>query len=140
MSLQLIPFILMNGRAKEAIEYYQKVLNAKVLFKQTIGEGPKDILPKFKENQLDFISHSVLKIGESQIMIADIIPELPLQNGNQMSICITTNEVSLAKQFYENLKKDGKIIIELNETHFSPAYGMVADKFGVTFQVFTTKR
>lgn len=72
MSLQLIPFILMNGRAKEAIKYYQEVLNAKVLFKQTIGEGPKDISSKFKENELGFISHLVLKIGESQIMIAVI--------------------------------------------------------------------
>ena len=140
MSLQLIPFILMSGKAKEAIEYYQEALDAKVTFKQTLGEGPQDVVVQFKENELDLISHSVLKIGETDIFIADIIPELSFQQGNQISICITTNDISKAKQFYEKLNEDGKIIIELNEVHFSPAYGMVTDKFGVTFQIFTTRK
>lgn len=139
MSLQLIPYILMNGRAKEAIEYYQETLNANVIFKQTFGEGPKDTLAMFKENELDFIAHSILKIGETQIMIADIIPGLTINSGNQVSICITTSDITLAKQLYENLKKDGKVIIELNEIHFSPAWGMVTDKFGVTFQIYTNR-
>lgn len=140
MSLQLTPFILMDGRAKEAIKYYQEVLDAKVIFKQTIGEGPKDEASKFKKNELELIAHSVLKIGDSQIMIADIIPALPFQKGNQISICITTSDISLTKQLYENLKKDGEIVTELNEIHFSPAYGIVTDKFGVTFQIFTSRK
>jgi PhnB protein len=130
----------MNGRAKEAIEYYQEALNANVLFKQTFGEGPKDEAAKIKEDDLALIAHSVLKIGENQIMIADTIPELPFQNGNQVSICITSNDISVIKHFYENLKKDGKILIELNEVYFSPAYGMVTDKFGVTFQLYTNRQ
>lgn len=140
MSLQLIPYILMNGRAKEAIEFYQEALNAKVLFQQTFGEGPKDTLTMFNESELDYIAHSILKIGETQIMVADIIPELPFQNGNQVSICITTSDINLTKQLYENLKKEGKVIIELNKIHFSPAWGMVTDKFGVTFQLYTNRQ
>ncbi|MDF2890105.1 MAG: hypothetical protein K0R80_472 [Clostridia bacterium] len=139
MSFQLIPYILMNGKAKEAIDYYQETLNAEVLFMQTLGEGPKDETARLKENELNLIAHSVLKIGETKIMIADVIPELPFEKGNQVSICITTNDVSLTRQLYENLKKDGKVIIELNEIYFSPAYGMVTDKFGVTFQVYTNR-
>lgn len=27
----------------------------------------------------------------------------------------------------------------LQKVHFSPAYGMVTDKFGVTFQIFTQR-
>jgi PhnB protein len=129
----------MNGKAKEAIDYYQETLNAEVLFMQTLGEGPKDETARLKENELNLIAHSVLKIGETKIMIADVIPELPFEKGNQVSICITTNDVSLTRQLYENLKKDGKVIIELNEIYFSPAYGMVTDKFGVTFQVYTNR-
>lgn len=140
MSLQLVPYILMNGRAKEAIEFYKEALNANVIFSQTFGEGPKDDTVKFKEEDQNLIAHSVLAIGESRIMIADIIPELPFQNGNQVSICITSSNISEIKQFYENLKKDGKVLIELNEIYFSPAYGMVTDKFGVTFQLYANKQ
>ncbi|WP_279288624.1 hypothetical protein [Clostridium gasigenes] len=38
------------------------------------------------------------------------------------------------------MKEDDKVNIELNESHFSPAYAMVTDKFGVTFQIFTTRK
>jgi PhnB protein len=130
----------MNGRAKEAIEYYQEALNAKVLFKQTFGEGPEDESLNLTEDEKGLVAHSILKIGETQIMIADMIPGLTITTGNQVSICITTSEISLTKQLYENLKKDGKVLIELSETHFSPAWGMVTDKFGVTFQVYTSRK
>ena len=141
MSLNLISFIqIMDGRAREAIEYYQEVLNAKIIFMQTIGEGPKEELSKFKENQLTLIAHSILKIGETEIMISDANPAVPFQKGNQISICITGNDISVSKQFYEKLREDGKTLIELDEFYFSPAYGMVTDKFGVTFQIFTTRK
>lgn len=140
MPLQLVPYILMNGRAKEAIEYYKENLNAQVLFIQTFEEGPEEETSKMRKEELNLVSHSVLKIGEAKVMIADIIPELPFQNGNQVSICITCSDIGVIRQFYENLKKDGKVLIELNEIYFSPAYGMVTDKFGVTFQLYANRQ
>lgn len=140
MSYQLVPYILMNGRAKEAIEYYQEALNAKVLFKQTFGEGPEDDSLNLTEDEKELVAHSILKIGETKIMIADMIPGLTIDSGNQLSICITTDDITLTKQLYENLKKEGKVLIELSKIHFSPAWGMVIDKFGVTFQVYTNRK
>ena len=139
MSFQLISYILMDGRAKEAIAYYQETLNAKVLFKQTLGDGPTDEVSKVQENELELIAHAVLQIGDTQIMIADRIPSLPFQQGNQISICITCSDIAAATQLYENLKEKGHVVLELQDIYFSPAYGMVTDPFGVTFQIFTAK-
>lgn len=139
MSLQLVPYILMNGRAKEAIKFYEETLHAKVIFMQTFGEGPKDEIANLKDNKVDLVAHSVLNIGDTKFMIADTIPELPFQGGNQVSICITSSDITLIKQLYEDLKKEGKVIFELSETYFSPAYGMITDKFGVTFQLYTNR-
>ena len=50
------------------------VLDAEVKFSQTIGEGPADEAANFKEDELDFIAHAVLTIGDAVLMIADIIP------------------------------------------------------------------
>ncbi|MBU3136358.1 VOC family protein [Clostridium gasigenes] len=130
----------MDKRAKEAIKYYQEASNAKIIFMQTLGEGLKDEVSKLKENQLGLIAHSILKIGETEIMISDTTPSVPFQKGNQVSIYITSNDISITKQFYKKLKEDGKVNIELNESHFSPAYGMVTDKFRVIFQIFTTRK
>jgi PhnB protein len=35
------------------------------------------------------------------------------------------------------LQQGGQVKMPLQETLFSPAYGIVTDKFGVTFQIYT---
>jgi PhnB protein len=136
MTLQLIPFITMDGNAKEAIQFYEKALDAKVLFKQTFGESPENLPADFK----DQVAHAVLKVGETEIMLSDNFPGQTPHRGNQITICITTDEKERAKQIYESLQQDGQVKMSLQETYFSPAYGMIIDKFGVTFQIFTKKQ
>ena len=38
---------------------------------------------------------------------------------------------------FETLGKEGQIEMPLSETGFSPAFGVVKDKFGVRFQIYT---
>lgn len=38
MSLRLIPCLVLNGTASEAIAFYEQALGAEVLYKQTFGE------------------------------------------------------------------------------------------------------
>jgi PhnB protein len=35
------------------------------------------------------------------------------------------------------LQQDGQVNMPLQETSFSPSFGTVTDKFGVTFTIFT---
>ena len=137
MALRLIPFLVMNGNAKEAIKFYEKSLEAKVLFKQTFGDAPKNPKSPLPVDMKERVAHAVLKVGETNIMIADNFPGHPYQSGNQVNICITTNEIEKSKKFYESLNEDGQVNMPLQETHFSPAYGIVTDKFGVSFQICT---
>ncbi|WP_040213492.1 VOC family protein [Clostridium polynesiense] len=139
MSLNFIPYILMKGRGEEAIKYYQENLGAVILFKQSFGEGPKEEVEKLQKEELTQISHSVLKIGENRIMIADSIPEIPFKEGNQVSLCLTTSNIRQARDIFEKLKKEGEVLIEFSEIYFSPGYGMVKDKFGVIFQIYTNR-
>ncbi|OZB92284.1 VOC family protein [Paenibacillus sp. XY044] len=139
MTVQLIPFLMFDGNAKDAILFYEEVLGAKVLFKQTVGEGPLDPEVSLTEEQKAQIAHSVLKIGTTDIFASDLIPGQQLQRGNQVTICITTKDPAKARQYYEALLPGGQVLQELGVVHFSPAYGMITDRFGVTFQIFTSK-
>lgn len=140
MSTQLIPYIMLEGNANEAISFYEKALHAKVLFKQTFGEGPQDPAHPLTAVELEWIAHSLLKIQDSELFVADQYPGVPLQEGNKLTLCLTTDEESQARQYFEALSEGGEVILPLKETHFSPAYGMVKDKFGVSFQVFTKRQ
>ncbi|MFC0414048.1 VOC family protein [Cytobacillus solani] len=137
MTVQLSSFLMMNGNAKEAIEFYKEVLDAKLLFSQTFGDVPEDPKSPLPENMKDLVAHSILNIGETNIMVADMFPGMPYRNGNNVNICISTNEIEKTTKFYELLSQEGQVVMPLQQVHFSPAYGMITDKFGVTFQIFT---
>ncbi|OCT16945.1 hypothetical protein A8709_24850 [Paenibacillus pectinilyticus] len=137
MSVRLTPYLVLPGTASEAIQFYEKALDAKVLFKQTFGEMPENPEFPLADEQKGLVGHAMLQVGESQMMFSDTFPGQPVQQGDQVTICITTKDASLSKQYFDGLKEGGTVILDMHEAFFSPAYGQVKDKFGVTFQLFT---
>ncbi|SFQ98439.1 MULTISPECIES: VOC family protein [unclassified Paenibacillus] len=140
MSKRLIPYITMNGNAKEAIEFYEEALDAQLLFIQTFGEMPENPDFPIPAEVKERVGHATLKVGETELMFSDTFPGSPFSSGNQVSICITTDSVEQAQKMFDALQQGGQVGMPLQETHFSPAYGNVTDKFGVTFQMFTEAR
>lgn len=137
MTTKLIPYLVMDGNAKEAIEFYKEALNGDVLGVITFGEMPEDPAYPTPDSVKDRVAHATIKVGESELMFSDTFPGQPHQSGNQLTICITTKDSSQAKQYFEALQQGGQVNMPLQETSFSPAYGIVVDKFGVTFQLYT---
>lgn len=140
MSIHFVPFIQLDGRAQEAIDFYVGALGAEVTFSQTFGAGPGAAEGTMPEAFKDRIAHSELKIGEAQLMVADTEPGKSTREGDLLTICITTPDAERATRLYHALGDGGEVIVPLGVFHFSPAYGVVKDKFGVTFQCFTSRR
>jgi PhnB protein len=137
MTLRLIPYLVMDGNAKEAIQFYEKALDGKVLNIQTFGEMPENPEFPLPADAKERVAHATLKVGETELMFSDTFPGQPHQKGNQVTICITSNDREKSKKIFEALQQGGQVNMPLQETHFSPAYGVVTDKFGVTFQIYT---
>ncbi|WP_338452853.1 VOC family protein [Niallia oryzisoli] len=145
MTFRLTPCIVMNGNAKEAVHFYEKVLDAKVLNIQTYGEIPVPCPEALKER----VANAILQIGNSELMIFDA-PNISVPEGNTnqvhtiqhnhnavVTINISINDVERTKQIFEILQQGGKVIAPLEVVPFSPAFGTVTDKFGVTFILVT---
>ncbi len=132
MMISLKPYLKLQGNAKEAIQFYEQVLDASILHIQTYADLPMPF-PDSLKNQ---IAHAVLKVGDSEIMFSDS-PEMPVQIGDNVTISISTNHVEVTKRIFDALQAGGNVIASLEETPFSPAFGTVKDKFGVTFTIVT---
>lgn len=137
MSMRLSPYLMMNGNAKEAILFYEKALGAQVVFNQTFGEMPENPEFPLPEEAKGLVSHAMVKVGEADLMFSDNFPGQTSQVGDQVTICLSTNDADKSKQIFEALQDGGQVKMPLQETFFSPAYGIVTDKFGVTFQIYT---
>jgi PhnB protein len=137
MILGIHPYIVTDGRGKEAVEFYQKALDAQILQVQTFADAPANPDFPIPEEMKDRIINAHLKVGNTDLMISDTFAGQDLPIGDQVTISIATNNVEKTREVFSRLQKDGQVLMALEETFWSPLYGQVKDKFGITWQITT---
>jgi PhnB protein len=79
------------------------------------------------------VMHSSLTFCGSSINLSDTEDEVINSNRYCLNVFFqTSDEVG---RVFEKLKEGGKIIVELGPQFFSPMYGSIEDKYGVTWQL-----
>ncbi|WP_151733403.1 VOC family protein ['Paenibacillus yunnanensis' Narsing Rao et al. 2020] len=136
MTVKLTPYITLEGRVKDAIQFYEQALGAEVLSLTTYGEMP-DMPDTFTDDLRSLVAHARVRVGGAELMLSDAPGGTPLGTGKRVTICITSNEVEHSRRIYEALRQDGQVNLPFKEEPFSPGFGDVTDKFGVTFQIYT---
>jgi len=140
MTVRLNPYLTMDGNAREAIAFYEKALEAKVAGVMTFGEGPADPNYAMPEEVKGRIMHAHLIVGETALMLSDTFPGMPFASGNQVTVALVTTDADQARRVFDALAEGGTVGMPLQKTFWSPAYGMVTDKFGVGWQVTTEEK
>ncbi|GBD58716.1 putative uncharacterized protein [Tetragenococcus halophilus subsp. halophilus] len=137
MNIQFTPYVLLNGKANEAVDFYAKVFDAEIETREVLKDWPQEFDGKVPEGYENNVMHAHLNIGNSQLMLADLLPGQFQQPGTTVTILIDVKEVADAKRIFTALLTGGKETMALQETSFSPAMGQVNDKFGVEWQIIT---
>lgn len=109
-----------NGNAKEAMDFYAHVFGYE-LMEDDIWWG--------ENNQ---VAHGEFKIYENTLMFSDVDYEVERFSGFALSINLT-NEKELRDRF-DQMSVGAKILMPIGKTEWSECYGLLKDKFGVTWQ------
>lgn len=134
--MQVEPYLFFDGRCEEAIEFYRRTLGAEVTMLMRWKDCPeqpknKDMIPPGSENK---VLHARLRIGEAAVMASDgQCAGKPSFQGFALSIS-AANEAE-ADRVFNALADGGQVQMPLGKTFFSPRFGMVADRFGVSWMV-----
>ena len=136
MTVKLTPYITLEGRVKEAIEFYEQGIGAEILSLATYGDMP-DMPNTFTDDLKSLVAHAKVKIGVTELMLSDAPGGSPMEDGKRVTLCITTNDVEESRRIYEALRQEGQVNMPFKEESFSPGFADVTDKFGVTFQIYT---
>ena len=137
MKLEL--FIYLDGNCREAVEFYAKVFKSEVSNLMTYGQAPPDPNCQISELDKDKVCYAGVKIGDSVVMFCDMPTGLPVFVGNNISPTVSMSDKEEVKRIFDELKDDGEVLVELQQTYFSELYGMVEDRFGVIWQVLFYK-
>jgi PhnB protein len=133
--MQVQPYLSFDGRCEEAIAFYGRALGAEVTtlmrFRDCPDPMPPGMIPPGSE---DKVMHAALRIGTTTMLASDgRCTGHPSFTGISLSLSVGT--VAEAERLFTALEDGGQVRMKLGRTFFSPAFGMVTDRFGVAWMV-----
>ena len=133
--MQTQPYLFFDGRCEEAIEFYRGALGAEVTMLLRFKEGPEPQQPGMvPAGAGEKIMHASLRIGDATVLASDgRCLGHPSFQGFAVSLTVPTE--TEAERLFAGLAEGGQVQMALAKTFFSPRFGMVADRFGVSWMV-----
>jgi PhnB protein len=131
--VQLQPYLFFDGRCEEAIEFYRDKLGAEVtrLTRFKDAPGPAGMGPPGSENK---VMHAHLRIGDTDVLASDgRCQGHPQFQGFSLSLIASSDDE--AEKMFAALGEGGQVQMPLSKTFFSQRFGMVADRFGVSWMI-----
>ncbi len=133
--MQVQPYLIFNGRCEEAAEFYRRALGAEVLFVSRFKDIPMPqepgMVPPGAENK---VMHMSMRIGDTTVLASDGRCEAK-PNFEGFSMAITLPSDAEAEKRFAALAEGGQVEMPLTKTFFSSSFGMVADRFGVSWMI-----
>ncbi|HHO47500.1 MAG TPA: VOC family protein [Desulfobacteraceae bacterium] len=128
------PYLFFEGRCEEALEFYRRALGAEVTFLMRYRESPDPA--SIKPGMEDKVMHANVRIGDSTIMVSDgLCAGQAAFSGFSLTIALPGEAET--RRLFEALSENGRVEMPLAETFWSPCFGMVTDRFGVSWMVMT---
>jgi PhnB protein len=130
--MQVQPYLFFDGRCDEAVEYYRKTLGAEVTMLMRFKESPDPgSCPPGME---DKVMHMSFRVGDTTILASDGQCQ-GKQKFQGFSLALTVPDAARAEKAFAGLADGGQVQMPLTQTFFSPRFGMVADRFGVSWMI-----
>ena len=128
----LSPQLTFNGQCEAAFEFYERYLGGKITFKLTWGNSP--VANQAPPEWRDKILHASLTLCGTVLMGCDVLPgqyEAP----KGFSVHLAVSDPLDAERIFSAQADKGIVRMPMQETFWSPRFGLVVDQFGTPWQI-----
>jgi PhnB protein len=134
--MQVQPYLFFDGRCEEAVEFYRRVLGAEVTMLMRFKDSPEPHEPcMVPPGAEDKVMHMSVRIGETTVLASDGRCEgRPSFQG--FSLSLTVPHEPEAERLFAALADGGQVQMPMAKTFFASRFGMVADRFGVSWMIY----
>jgi len=141
--MQVQPYLFFEGRAEEAAGFYAEALGAQVTMMLRFKDAPPAAGPDEScappPGSEDKVMHMSLQIGNAVVMGSDGMCKGPAEFKG-ISLALGVADDADAERKFAALSDGGSVIAPMGPTFFSSRFGMVTDRFGVTWMVQVAPR
>jgi PhnB protein len=133
MASRLNPYITLDGKARQALEFYRDVLGGELTLSTFAENGMGDdpaVADQIMHGQLESPSGYTLMVSDSPPGAA------PQQNsGIQISLSGDASADDELSGYYDKLAAAGTVVEPLVTAPWGDKFGMVTDQFGILWMV-----
>lgn len=128
------PYLILGGKARQAIELYKRALGATVGDLKRFGDMDQSCPEALK----DHVMHAELKLGSALLMLSDG----PNEEGTRapsstISVALSFSDESEARRSFESLAEKGNVFQPLISAPWGGIFGVVIDEFGINWMFNT---
>lgn len=142
MATTLTPYLSFDQKTREAFAFYEKALGAKVQTMMRFADMPP--MPAGSAGNDagcpppagDGIMHACLVLpGGAMLFAGDTPPGMPFDGMQGVMLALQYDDVAQAEAVFQALSDGGKVTMPLAPAFWSRTFGMLTDRFGVSWAV-----
>jgi PhnB protein len=141
MTTTLTPYLSFNGSTREAFQFYEDALGAKIQNMLTYADMPASPSPpdgcgEAAQPTGDGIMHACLVLpGGAMLFAGDTPPGMPFDGVNGVMIALQYDTVDEAQSAFSALSQGGQITMPMAPAFWAECFGMLTDRFGISWAV-----
>jgi PhnB protein len=130
MTSRLNPYIMFDGNAREAMEFYRSVFGGELTV-STFGETPGMGLD---ESEKDKVLHSMLEVGSDMTLMAADVPS-GMDASPNGTLTLSGDDEERLRGWWDGLSAGGTVGVPLEKAPWGDSFGACTDRFGVAWMV-----
>jgi PhnB protein len=129
------PYLFFDGRCDEALEWYRTAVGAEVTRLLRFKDSPDPTM--VSPGTEDKVMHAAFRIGDTTMFASDgrCTGQAQFQG---FSLSLMVSDDAQAERLFSALAAGGQVQMPLTRTFFASRFGMVADRFGVSWMILAS--
>lgn len=133
--MQLHTYLNFDGRCLEAFTFYEQHLGGSITTVMTHADQPGD--PRVPAEWRDKILYAALSIAGTELRGSDVPGAQPMRSAY---LNLGVDSIGEAERIYAGLSEGGQVFMPMEETFFAHRFGMLRDRFGVSWMIMCQKQ
>ena len=120
-----------SGHCREAFNFYAQLFGGELML-LAYGDTPmaKEVAAEWREK----IVHATLAFDDCELAGSDVQSD-HYRQPQGFSVLVDIEDVEKARRIFTALAEGGSVAMPMQETFWSPAFGVLTDRFGIPWEI-----
>jgi PhnB protein len=130
--MQMNPYLSFRGDCEAAFTFYAECFGGEL--GQIFRYGGSPMAGDVPADWGNKVMHATLTVAGQVLMGGDVVPE-QYEAPKGFSMSLHMKDTAVADRVFEQLAKDGNVVLPLAQTFWAARFGMVIDRFGISWMI-----